>query len=90
MASLRLIKKDVDFLVSEVVSDCWMFVYLNPGKKYEEAVSLIEDAVDLRNKLYDKINHPDKTNMKMHYKAVNEELLKGVDSLFLKISALVK
>ncbi len=90
MASLRLVKKDVDFLISEVVSDCWMFVYLNPGKKYEEAVEVISEAVEFRNELYSKINHPDKENIKSYYKSVNEELLKGVDSLFLKISALAQ
>lgn len=90
MASLRVIKKDVDFLVSEVISDCWMFIYLNPGKKYEEAVEVISEAVELRNNLYGKINNPDKSNVKKYYKAVNEELLKEIDSLFLKISALAQ
>ena len=90
MASLRFIKKDVDFLVSEVISDCWMFMYLHPGKKYDEAVDVISEAVELRNKLYNKINHPDKNGVKKYYKSVNEELLKGVDALFLKISALTQ
>lgn len=90
MASLRIIKKDVDFLISEVVSDCWMFVYLNPGKKYDEAIEVISEAVEMRNGLYEKINHPDKENLKKFYKSVNEDLLKGVDSLFLKISALAQ
>lgn len=90
MASLRIIKKDVDFLISEVVSDCWMFVYLNPGKKYEEAIEVISEAVEFRNALYEKINHPDKSNIQKYYKSVNEEMLKGVDVLFLKISALAQ
>ena len=90
MASIRVIKKDVDFLVSEVISDCWMFVYLNPGKKYAEAVEIISEAVDLRNSIYEKINRPDKTNVKKYFKSVNEELLKSVDALFLKISALAQ
>ena len=90
MASIRVIKKDVDFLISEVISDCWMFVYLNPGKKYDEAVEIISEAVDLRNSIYEKINRPDKTNVKKYFKSVNEELLKSVDALFLKISALAQ
>ena len=90
MASIRVIKKDVDFLVSVVISDCWMFVYFNPGKKYEEAVEIISEAVELRNSLYEKINRPDKANVKKYFKSVNEELLKSVDALFLKISALAQ
>ncbi len=88
MANLRIIKKDIDFLVTEVISDCWGFIYANEGNKSEEAIEIISEAVDLRNKLYESINHPDKSNLKKHYKAVNIALLKGVDNLFMKISSL--
>ncbi len=90
MASLRFIKKDIDFLVSEVISDCWTFIYLNGGNKGEQALAIINEAVDLRNDLYNRVNNPDKENVKKHFKAVNEDLLKGVDSLFVKISEMAK
>jgi hypothetical protein len=89
MANLRLIKKDIDYLVSEVISDCWTFLYVNQGKNTQEAVDVINEAVELRNSLYERVNHPDKENMKAHYKAINKDLLTGVDSLFNKISNLV-
>ncbi|MCK9305452.1 MAG: hypothetical protein PHP30_09935 [Bacteroidales bacterium] len=88
MANLRVIKKDIDFLVTEVISDCWGFIYANEGKKSEEAIEIMSEAVDLRNQLFSKVNSPDKSNIKKHYKAVNQELLKGVDALFVKISNL--
>jgi SHS2 domain-containing protein len=88
MANLRVIKKDIDFLVTEVISDCWGLIYSNEGRKSEEAIEIVSEAVDLRNQLYSKVNHPDKSNIKTYYKAVNQELLKGVDALFVKISNL--
>ncbi len=88
MANLRVIKKDIDYLVSEVISDCWTFMYINQGDNSQEAVDIINEAVELRNSLYERVNHPDKENMKAHYKAVNKDLLNGVDSLFNKISNL--
>ncbi len=90
MASLRVIKKDIDYLVSEVISDCWTFLYINPDKKAEEAVSIINQAVELRNELYQRVNNPDKSNVKAHYKAISKDLLAGVDGLFIKISDLTK
>jgi transcriptional accessory protein Tex/SPT6 len=89
MANLRVIKKDIDYLVSEVISDCWTFLYINQGKNSQEAVDVINEAVELRNSLYERVNHPDKENMKAHYKAVNKDLLTEVDTLFNKISNLV-
>ncbi len=90
MANLRIVKKDIDFLLSEVISDCWTFIYINPDKKSEEAVEIMNEAIELRNNLYSRVNNPDKTNIKAFYKAINQDLLKGVDSLFVKISSLTK
>ena len=86
MANLRLIKKDIDFLISEVVSDCWVYLYMNEAKNKEEIMGIINEAIDLRNDLYDKVNKPNKENIKGHYKSINKDLFTGVDILFQKIS----
>ncbi len=90
MANLRVIKKDIDFLVSEVISDCWIFLYVNTEKSAEDVVEIINDAVELRNNLFTRVNTPDKSNIKAHYKAINKDLLSGVDQLFLRISKLAQ
>ena len=90
MASLRRVKKDIDFLVEEVVSDCCTFMYIYPDKKRDEVVQIITDAVALRNNLYVKANHPQDNPKKAYYKAVNKELLEGIDGLFQRISGLAK
>jgi len=90
MASLRRIKKDIDFLIEEVISDCCTFMYVYPEKKNEDAVKIIVDAVELRNKLFAEVNNPQDNPPKAYYKAVNKELLEGVDALFQRISDLTK
>ena len=90
MASLRTIKKDIDFLVSEVISDCWVFMYINPEEKTDEAVSIINDAVVLRNELFERVKSKEIESPKKHYKAISQDLLKGVDALFIRISGLTK
>ncbi|MDR2585290.1 MAG: hypothetical protein LBC84_03590 [Prevotellaceae bacterium] len=90
MASIRNLKKDIDFLVQEVISDCCTFMYVYPDKKREESIQIIEDAIELRNKLYAQVNNPQENPKREYYKAVNKELLEGVDALFLKISELTK
>ncbi|MEN6618231.1 MAG: hypothetical protein ABFC28_01845 [Rikenellaceae bacterium] len=90
MANLRVVKKDIDFLLGQVISDCWTFIYINPNKKSEAAIEIMNDAIELRNNLYTRVNHPDSKNLKDSYRAVNQDLLKGVDTLFVRISALTK
>ncbi|MFI3267017.1 MAG: hypothetical protein R3Y15_07700 [Rikenellaceae bacterium] len=90
MASLRTIKKDVDFIVNEVVGDCYVSLYFNRSKQ-AEIVTIMEGAIDLRNDLFQKINNPaekhNKRLVKKHYIQVRQELANGIDSLFEKLSS---
>ena len=89
MASIRRIKKDIDYLVGEVLSDCYTFMYLYPEKKHEEAVVIIQDTVNLRNELIERTRKIDGKS-KAHFRTIFEDLLKGVDALFGRISELTK
>lgn len=60
MANKRFIKKDIDFLVGEVISDCYTFMYLNGDKNKEQVVGIMEGIVEKRNELIDKVNRPAK------------------------------
>ena len=89
MASIRRIKKDIDYLIGEVLSDCDTFMFLYPEKKHDEAIAIIVETVDLRNKLMERARKIE-GKPKAHFKAIFEDLLKGVDGMFTRISALTK
>ena len=90
MASKRDLKKDIDYLVYELLSDCFIYSDLHPEKDNEALSALIADAVNLRNDLIARVNNPDgKDNpkiLKAYYKSVEKDLLKEVDSLFTRLS----
>jgi hypothetical protein len=92
MASVRELKKDIDYLIFEVISDCFVYSNLHPDNKTDELSVLISDAVELRNDLIARVNNPDgKDNpkiVKAYYKSVGKDLLTGVDKLFERLSAL--
>jgi hypothetical protein len=94
MASVRELKKDIDYLVYEVISDCLVFSGLHPDIKSDELSTLITDAVDFRNDLIARVNNPDgKDNpkiVKAYYKSVEKDLLTGVDKLFSRLSEMTK
>jgi hypothetical protein len=94
MASVRELKKDIDYLIYEVISDCFVFSGLHPDIKSEELSAIISDAVDLRNDLIARVNNPDgKDNpkiVKAYYKSVGKDLLSGADNLFSRLSDLTK
>ena len=92
MASLRRIKKDIEYLVNEVIYDCYIALYFNQEKK-DEIFGVVEDAVALRNELVEMANHPaekhNKSLVKKHYAFVRNELMEGIDGLFEKLSDVV-
>ena len=91
MASVRELKKDIDFLVFEVISDCFVYSNIHPDNKSDELSTLISDAAEFRNDLIARVNNPDgKDNpkiVKAYYKTVEKDLLTGVDKLFERLSA---
>lgn len=93
MASVRRLKKDIDYLVSEVVADCYTFTYFHPAKE-AQAIDIINEAITLRQDLISRANTPDgkdnKKIVKAYYKAIWKELLEKVDGMFNKISELGK
>jgi hypothetical protein len=94
MASVRELKKDIDFLIYEVISDCFVFSGLHPDIKADELSAIISDAIDFRNDLIARVNNPDgKDNpkiIKAYYKLLEKDLLTGVDSLFNRLSEMTK
>ena len=99
--NLRVIKKDIDYMVGDFVEDCIIFAMLHPeAKKTDEINALIDEAYDLQDNLLDRICEAPRTDrkekkatsaaVKAHFKAINVDLLKGLDGLCDKLSALAK
>jgi hypothetical protein len=94
MASVRGLKKDIDSLIFEVISDCFVFSGVHPDNKTDEVSAIITDSVNFRNDLIARVNNPDgKDNpkiLKAYYKTLEKDLLSGVDKLFNRLSSLTK
>ncbi|HNR27557.1 MAG TPA: hypothetical protein PKY83_03060 [Bacteroidales bacterium] len=88
--NLRTLKKDFDYLIDEVISDCCTFVYVNPDKKEAEAMDVINEAIALRDEMFERLNKIREKPAKPHIKALKEEFLTRIDALFEKISELAK
>ena len=94
MASIRNIKKDIDFLVSEVISDCYTYMMLYNRKNEEKVVGIINDLIISRNKLIERVNNPDKDldtkQLKQHFKCIYTDVFNFIDSSFSQLSELSK
>lgn len=92
MASVRQLKKDIDYLIFEVISDCFTFGTLHPEDKADEVSSIISDAVNMRNDLIMRVNNPERTDdpkvLRLHFRQITKDLFIGVDKLCSRLSLL--
>ena len=93
MASLRVLKRDINYLMDEVVTDSFLSLHFHPDHK-DEIVGVTRDAVDLRNSLYDRANRPIEKKsaslVRKHYAAVRRDMFDGIDRLFVRLSEIGK
>jgi hypothetical protein len=93
MASLRKLKKDIDYLMDEVVTDSYLSLYFHPEHR-DAIVGVIREAVDMRNSLYDRANRPVEKKsaslVRKHYGALRRDMFDGIDSLFVRLSEVGK
>lgn len=89
MANLRVLKKQIDYCLEEVLFDCEMAICFQPSK--EEAVTkVIEEAVAVRNALFVKAMNPaephNKSLVRKHYAALRREIAASFSELCDKLS----
>ncbi len=89
MASLKVLKKEIDYVLEQVVFDCDMAICFQP-KKGDEVFELMREAVELRNTLYTKANNPvepkNRSLVRKHYAALRAELDASFGEIFEKLS----
>ncbi|MEG1608181.1 MAG: hypothetical protein RR931_05115 [Mucinivorans sp.] len=90
---LRQAKRNLTFLTSEVIDNCYYATYFH-NESEPEILEIIEQAVELYNTLMYDMNHPaEKHNPKLvrkHYATIEQKMMSGVDELFEKISTICK
>jgi hypothetical protein len=93
MTSLRELKKDINYLCSEFVGDCYLILHLHPGSE-EKIDALADKVIDSRNELINIIHHPenkhqrninkDKAALKLRKKQQRDAINKAFDE-FIKL-----
>lgn len=87
--NLRVIKKDINFLTDEFVSDAFISINFNSdAEKIQQIIDLTNEALDVRDDIICKINHPN-GEKRSYYRNLSQEMLSATDALYDKLSAIV-
>lgn len=88
MANVRDLKKDLNYVLGDIIEAVYIWELTNADKDNKKAEALIDEAITTFDELIAKVNQKDVENKKKHFKAINVELEDRGRKLIDKINAL--
>lgn len=88
MASVRDLKKDINFVLGDIIEAVYIWEYENTDKDTTQSEVIIDDAIATFDKLIIKVNNKNVNSRKEHLNAVKEELETKGKALIDRINAL--
>lgn len=88
MASIRNLKKDINFVFGDIIEAADYWELNNPEKDVKESEAIIDEAIDAFDELMAKVNDKSVENKKAHFKAINSELEEKGRALIDKLNKL--
>lgn len=93
MTSRRRLKKEIDYVVSDLILDSITYTSLYQKPDDKDALQIVQDTLVLRNKLRNDANHPENKDksgtVKNYYDNIAKTLIDGVDQGYGKLGKLV-
>jgi len=88
MASVKNLKKDINFVLGDIIEAVYLWELATPGKPTKESEALIDEAILVFDELTKKINQKKVENKKEHFKQINKQLEETAGQLVAKINNL--
>jgi len=94
MTTKRRLKKEIDYVISDLVLDCMTYTHLYNKPNDEDALRIIQDTMEMRNRLRDEVNHPEQKDNSMstksYYNNIAKTLLSEINNGYGKLGKLIE
>jgi len=87
MANVRDLKKDINYVLGDIIEAVYIWELTNPKQK-KGGEAIIDEAITTFDELIAKVNQKNVENKKKHFKAINAELEERGKKLIEKINSL--
>lgn len=88
MANVRDLKKDINYVLGDIIEAAYIWELTNPKKESKETDAIIDDAIATFDELIVKVNQKNVENKKKHFKTIQVELEENGRKLVDRINAL--
>jgi len=88
MANVRNLKKDINFVIGDIIDAIYIREMLTTGKPSEASNAAIEEALSTFDSLIARVNDKKVENKKAHFKQINQDLETAAIQLVEKVNGL--
>ena len=88
MPSVKNLKKDINFVLGDIIEAVYLHEMATSGKPTAETNAVIDSAIGAFDQLIVKVNAKKVENKKAHFKQINADLETVANQLIEKINAL--
>lgn len=88
MASKRLLKRDVNYVMGDIIEAAYVHQLANPKQDPVKTEAIVDEAIKDFDELMSKINKKNVENKKQHFKSIEKELETKAQDLVAKINGL--
>lgn len=88
MANIRDLKKDINYVLGDIIEAVYMWELSNPEKDTKKSQEIVEEAITTFDDLTAKVNQKNVENKKKHFKEISAELEEKGNKLIDKLNNL--
>jgi len=88
MASIKNFKKDINYVLGDIIEECYVWELLNPKTDTKASEAIIDEAISSFDALIDKTNVKKIENKKAHFKSLQKELEETANKLIERVNKL--
>lgn len=88
MASVKNLKKDINFVLGDIIEAVYLTELSTTGKPSEKSEAIVDEAISAFDELIKKVNAKKVEDKKAHFKQINQQLEETAGQLVAKINAL--
>lgn len=74
MANVRNLKRDVNYVIGDIIEAVYIWELTNPEKDTKDSQAIIDTAITDFDELIEKINAKNVEDKKAHFKAINKDV----------------
>ncbi|HZK03454.1 MAG TPA: hypothetical protein VFC94_03500 [Bacteroidaceae bacterium] len=85
MANRRLLKKNINSIIIDLITECLFYQDMVPNADVKAADDIIRELLSINNDFLSRVSHTEKGNAKAYYRALtssfNKEIVKITDKI---------